>query len=320
MDRESLNLRRRETIQSVDTTRVEIHDDEVEPESGGSIPVRIYRGGPSPAPAVIYCHAGAFVLGNLDTDHRQCVELARRGGCTLISVDYRLAPEHPYPAALDDALAVLTWTAANAAELDVDPGRLAVAGSSAGAALAACLAQRAADGSAPPIVVQLLHRPVLDDRPMPSKDEFVATPGFNGPAVTMMWRHYLAGEPVQDAAAPARRSELAGVASALITARSWNRFATKPSITRCDSCGRASPPNYTYFPAPATGSLAAPGMGDQPTAVRASGRGVAASPYFRLTAPARAQPRRGSIELAEFTIRKNPRVGERLCMLDQLFG
>ncbi len=217
VDRESLNLRRRETIQSVDTTRVEIHDDEVEPESGGSIPVRIYRGGPSPAPAVIYCHAGAFVLGNLDTDHRQCVELARRGGCTLISVDYRLAPEHPYPAALDDALAVLTWTAANAAELDVDPGRLAVAGSSAGAALAACLAQHAADGSAPPIVFQLLHRPVLDDRPMPSKDEFVATPGFDGPAVTMMWRHYLAGEPVQDAAAPARRSELAGVASALIT-------------------------------------------------------------------------------------------------------
>ena len=182
VDRESLNLRRRETIPSVDTTGVEILDDEVEPESGGSIPVRIYRGGPSPAPAVIYCHAGAFVLGNLNTDHRQCVELARRGGCTLISVDYRLAPEHPYPAALDDALAVLTWTAANAAELDVDPGRLAVAESSAGAALAACLAQHAADGSAPPIVFQLLHQPVLDDRPMPSKDEFVATPGFDGPA------------------------------------------------------------------------------------------------------------------------------------------
>ena len=95
-----------------------------------------------PAPVVVFCHAGGFVLGNLDTDHRQCVELARRGRCTVVSVDYRLSPEHPYPAALDDATAVLRWVAANATELGVDAARIAVAGSSAGAALAACLAQR----------------------------------------------------------------------------------------------------------------------------------------------------------------------------------
>ncbi len=69
-------------------------------ESGG-VPVRIYRGGGSPAPVVVYCHAGGFALGNLDTDHRQCLELARRARCTVVSVDYRLAPEHPYPAALE---------------------------------------------------------------------------------------------------------------------------------------------------------------------------------------------------------------------------
>ena len=118
----------------------------------------------SPAPVVVYCHAGGFALGNLDTDHRQCVELARRGRCTVVSVDYRLAPEHPYPAALDDAIAVLRWVAANATELGVDAARLAVAGSSAGGALAACLAHGAADGSLPPVVFQLLHQPVLDDR------------------------------------------------------------------------------------------------------------------------------------------------------------
>ena len=79
---------------------------------GRAIPVRIYRGGSSHAPAVIFCHSGAFVLGNLDTDHRQCVEFARRAACTVVSVDYRLAPEHPHPAGYDDALAVLNWVAA----------------------------------------------------------------------------------------------------------------------------------------------------------------------------------------------------------------
>ena len=210
--RESLNQRRRDTARTLDTAGVG-----VEHALAGTVPVRVYRGGPSPAPGVIYCHSGAFVLGNLDTDHRQCVELARRGQCTVISVDYRLAPENPFPAALDDVMTALEWAAGNGAELQIDTSRLAVAGSSAGAALAARLAQRAADGSAPSIVFQLLHQPVLDDRPTPSKEEFDTTPGFDRPAVTQMWQHYLAGEPVPADAAPARVAELAGVASTLIT-------------------------------------------------------------------------------------------------------
>ena len=184
--RDSLNQRRGETAKDVNTAGVEIEQREVD-----SVPVRIYRGAAAPSPTVIYCHSGAFVLGNLDTDHRQCVQFARQGSCTVFSVDYRLAPEHPHPAALEDAMTVLNWVAENASELGVDAGRLAVAGSSAGAALAARLAQCAADGAAPSIVFQLLHQPVLDDRPTPSKDEFVATPGFDGPAVEQMWRHYL---------------------------------------------------------------------------------------------------------------------------------
>jgi acetyl esterase len=83
--------------------------------------------------------------------------------------------------------------------------------------LTAPLVQRAADGTAPPIVFQLLRQPVLEDRPMPSKDEFVTTPGLDGPAVTQMWRHYFVGEPVQADAVPARAAELTGVASTLIT-------------------------------------------------------------------------------------------------------
>jgi acetyl esterase/lipase len=210
--RDSLNQRRAETVRGVNTVGVDIENREVQ-----SIPVRIYRGGASPVPAVIYCHSGAFVLGNLDTDHLQCVEFARRGRCTVISVDYRLAPEDPYPAGLDDAAAVLAWVADNGPNLGVDTSRLAVAGSSAGAALAALLAQRAAVEASPPLVFQLLHQPVLDDRHTPSKNEFDTTPGFDGPAVSQMWHHYAAGDAVPADAVPGRVDELAGVATALIT-------------------------------------------------------------------------------------------------------
>jgi acetyl esterase/lipase len=210
--RDSLNQRRAEATRGVNTVGVEIENRDV-----GAIPVRIYRGAPVPSPALIYCHSGAFVLGNLDTDHRQCVEFARRGRCTVISVDYRLAPEHPYPNGLDDAATVLDWVADNGANLGIDTARLAVAGSSAGASLAALLAQRAAMGTAPPVIFQLLHQPVLDDRPMPSKDEFDSTPGFDGPAVVQMWRHYSAGESVPAEAVPARADELTGVAGAFIS-------------------------------------------------------------------------------------------------------
>lgn len=215
--RDSLNQRRRENAALLDTTGVEITSAEVPGGPSRKIAVRIYRGGGSPAPAVVYCHSGAFVLGNLDTDHRQCVEFARRAQCTVISVDYRLAPEHPFPAALDDARTVMSWVAGHAAELEVDPSRLAVAGSSAGAALAARLAQCAAAGTAPPIVFQLLHQPVLDDRPTPSQQEFTDTPGFDGPAVELMWGHYLADGRASADSVPGRADDVTGVAPALIT-------------------------------------------------------------------------------------------------------
>ena len=157
------------------------------------------------------------MLGNLDTDHRQCVELARRGRCSVVSLDYRLSPEYPYPAALDDTVTVLNWVRANAHELGVDPSRIAVAGSSAGGALAACLAQRSADGSLPPLVFQMLHQPVLDDRATGSKTEFEATPAFDGPAAGLMWRHYLGPTAPSAESVPARRNQLHGLPATFIT-------------------------------------------------------------------------------------------------------
>jgi acetyl esterase len=219
--RASLNERRRPASQP-ETAAAGVVIEHV--DAGGAVPVRIYRGGAVPAPVVVYCHAGGFALGDLETDHRQCLEIARRAGCSVVSVDYRLAPEHPYPAALDDAIAALNWVAANATHLGFDATRLAVAGSSAGAALAAGLAQRAADGALPPVVFQLLHQPVLDDRPTESMTEFRATPAFDAEAAGLMWRHYLAGQDPSPAAVPARRSELRGLPPALITCAEVDPF------------------------------------------------------------------------------------------------
>lgn len=207
--RDSLNQRRREAVDALTADGVHITDDVVV-DGHRHVPVRIYRGGAQDGPAVVYCHSGAFVLGNLDTDHLQCVEMARGARCTVVSVDYRLAPEHPYPAGLDDALAVLRW----AAESFADVG---VAGSSAGGALAAGLAQRSARGEAPPVLFQVLHQPVLDDRQTPAKQEFVTTPGFDSVAAAQMWLHYGGVAALPDDAVPARAADVSGVAAALIT-------------------------------------------------------------------------------------------------------
>ena len=219
--REPFNERRRIAAEQTQAHGVQIVENNVATESG-KVPVRIYRGGESPAPAVVYCHAGGFALGNLDTDHRQCVELASRGRCTVVSVDYRLAPEHPYPAALDDAGAVLRWVATNAAELDIDAARLAVAGSSAGATLAACLAHGVAGG--PPVLFQLLHQPVLDDRATASKAEFRTSPAFDSEAADLMWRYYLGPEAASGDAVPARRDRFDGLPPALITCAEIDPF------------------------------------------------------------------------------------------------
>jgi acetyl esterase len=190
--RAAINDRRRDAVVALDTTGIEIAED-----TG----MRTYRV-PGAVGAVLYCHSGAFVLGNLDIDHRQCVELARRAQCTVVSVDYRLAPEHPFPAGLDDALAVFDWMTGQ-----FDSQRIAVVGNSAGGALAALVAQRRDE-----VAFQLLHQPVLDDRPTPSKREFLATPGFDGVACELMWQH--AGA---DAVAPARTETLTESAPAFIT-------------------------------------------------------------------------------------------------------
>jgi len=132
---------------------------------GGDLGLRVYRPRRiEPPPLLVYLHGGGWVIGDLDIQDGLCRALANRTGCALLSVDYRLAPEHPFPAAVEDSWAALEWAASNAVELDVDPGRLGVAGDSAGGNLAAVAALRARDRGSPSLGVCVLLCPVTDCR------------------------------------------------------------------------------------------------------------------------------------------------------------
>lgn len=180
------------------------------------VSVRIYR--PHQARgAVVWLHGGGWVMGDLDTEHPWAARIAESSGAVVISVNYRLSPEHRFPAALDDAYAVLTWTAEHAAELGIDPDRIAVGGHSAGGGLAAQVALRARDRQGPPIRFQLLNEPELDDRQQTwSARQFTDTPWVNRDVVTASWRHYLGSAPASQYAAPARATDLSGLPPAYI--------------------------------------------------------------------------------------------------------
>lgn len=133
------------------------------PGPGGPIPVRIYTPeGSGPFPVIVYFHGGSFILGDLQTCDTLCHRLCASVGAVIVNVDYRLAPEHPFPAGLDDAFAVATWVSGHAAEIDGDPSRIALAGNSAGANLVAVTCLRARDRGGPNIAFQLMLSPIVD--------------------------------------------------------------------------------------------------------------------------------------------------------------
>jgi len=207
-----------------DTATMEIEDRSVPADP--DVAVRIYR--PHRAQgAIVWLHGGGFVMGDLDTEHPWAARLADGSGAVVISVDYRRAPERPFPAALDDAYAVLTWTAEHAAELGIDPGQFAVGGHAAGAGLAAAVALRARDQQGPPIRFQLLNQPELDDRQETwSARHFTDTPFMTRDKVAASWRHYLGpaleSAPTSPYAAPARAADLSGLPPAYITSAEFD--------------------------------------------------------------------------------------------------
>jgi acetyl esterase len=141
-------------------------DDRTIDGPGGPIPVRIYTpDGDGPFGVLVYLHGGGWTIGGLDTHDHPCRTLCADAGVVVVAVDYRLAPEHPYPAALDDAWAALLWAATHAADIGGDPSRLAVGGDSGGGNLAAVLALMATARGGPELTFQLLVYPAVDLRP-----------------------------------------------------------------------------------------------------------------------------------------------------------
>lgn len=201
------------------------------PSPAGEIPVRIYtpaetaaqQAGQAPGnalrPGLVYFHGGGWVLGSIETYDRECRQIAHQAGCVLVSVDYRLAPEHKFPAAPDDCLFSTRWVAAHAAELGIDAKRLAVGGDSAGGNLAAVVAQQLRDGSGEPaLICQLLIYPATDAAgDYPSKKE--PGIGFLHPEdAGWFMNHYLSqpDEYHDPRVSPLRASSLAGLPHAIV--------------------------------------------------------------------------------------------------------
>lgn len=133
------------------------------PGPGGSIPIRIYTPeGTGPFPVLVFIHGGGWVICDLDSHDAPCRMLTNRVGCVTVSVDYRLAPEHKFPAGVEDSFAATKWVAEHAKELNVDPNRLAIGGDSAGGNLSAVVAQLARDAGGPKIAFQLLIYPATE--------------------------------------------------------------------------------------------------------------------------------------------------------------
>jgi acetyl esterase len=189
----------------------------------GPIPIRVYRppmDSEATLPVVVFLHGGGWSVGDLDTYDGDARNHAVGAGAVVVTVDYRLAPEHPYPAAVEDAWAATQWAAAHAEELDADPDRLAVAGDSAGGNLAAVVAQLARDAGGPPIRFQLLWYPATTwDTSLPSFAENANAPLLDESAVKGFARWYVGDldlSTMPATLAPARADDLTGLAPAYV--------------------------------------------------------------------------------------------------------
>ena len=187
------------------------------PSAGGEIPVRVYRPeGDGPLPIVVWLHGGGWAMGSIDTYDAPVRALANAAGALVVSVEYRLAPEAHFPAAVEDSVAAVRWAAACGAELGGDPARLAVAGDSAGGNLAAVAARRLRGELE--LRLQALIYPVTDGGVnTPSYREFADRYGLTAAGMRRFWELYLDGSDSSNPdASPLRDPDLSGVAPAYV--------------------------------------------------------------------------------------------------------
>jgi acetyl esterase len=194
--------------------------DRTVPGPAGDIPVRVYTpAGDGPKPVILYFHGGGWVIGDIEVCDNPVRRIANRTGAVAVSVDYRLAPEHVYPAAFDDCFAATAWVVEHAAELGGDPERVAVCGDSAGGNLAAAVAIAARDRQGPRLAAQLLLYPVTDfdfttGSYRSNGDGYLLTRG----AMEWFWAHYLGAQdvPKEPYACPARADGFADLPPAFV--------------------------------------------------------------------------------------------------------
>jgi len=183
-------------------------------------------------PALLYMHGGGWVVGDIDSHDSVCRALAGRAGCMVLSLDYRMAPEHRFPAAIDDSWAGLVWLHENAAAIGADPDRLAVGGDSSGGNLAAVVARWARERGGPRIAAQVLIYPVTNyDLDTPSYRTMGTGYGLTRESMRWYWEQYLAdpGDGASPDASPLRASDLTGLAPALVITCELDPLASEGS-------------------------------------------------------------------------------------------
>ena len=202
------------------------------PEGAPKVPVRFYRPGKKygHVPTMLWIHGGGYMLGDIDQEDQMCKQFSLAGKCNIVSVDYRLAPENPYPAPLEDCYAALKWLYAHANELGVDRTHIGIGGASAGGGLAAGLAILARDRAEIPVIFQLLVYPMINDCTIqPASEKYPDALFWTRESNLMGWRAYLGGEPgakgVSCYAAASRIADMEGLPPAYITVGDIDLFA-----------------------------------------------------------------------------------------------